>query len=35
MTNVARRLGLTRPAVGYVVERGEQLVKEGQNNLLD
>jgi putative transposase len=28
MTNMAKRLGLTQPAIGYAVERGEQLAKE-------
>jgi hypothetical protein len=35
MTNMAKRLGLTQPAIGYAVERGEQLAKEGKNDLLE
>jgi putative transposase len=35
MTDMAKRLGLTQPAVGYAVERGEQLAKEGKSDLLE
>jgi putative transposase len=35
MTNMAKRLGLTQPAIGYAVERGEQLAKQGKSDLLD
>lgn len=35
MANTVRGLGLTKPAVGYAVERGEQLARKGHNKLLD
>jgi REP-associated tyrosine transposase len=35
MTGMARLLGLTQPAVGYAVERGERLAKEEKYDLLD
>jgi hypothetical protein len=35
MTSMAKRLGLTQPAVGYAVDRGEQAVKEMKIELLE
>ena len=35
MTGMAILLGLTQPAVGYAVERGERLAKKGKYDLLD
>ena len=35
MTGMAKLLGLTQPAVGYAVERGERLAKKGKYDLLD
>jgi DNA-binding transcriptional LysR family regulator len=32
---MAKRLGLTQPAVGYAVDRGEQAVKEMKIELLE
>ena len=33
-TDLARRLGMTQPAVGYAVARGEQICKEGKYSLV-
>ena len=35
MTGMAKLLGLTQPAVGYAVERGERLAKKDKFDLLD
>ena len=35
MIGMAKLLGLTQPAVGYAVERGERLAKKGNYDLLD
>jgi len=35
MTGMARLLGLTQPAVGYAVERGERLAKKEKYALID
>jgi len=35
MTSMARLLGLTQPAIGYAVDRGERLAKKEEFNLLD
>jgi putative transposase len=35
MTDMAKLLGLTQPAIGYAVERGELLAKKEKHNLLD
>ena len=35
MTGMAKSLGLTQPAVGYAVERGERLAKKDKYDLLD
>ncbi len=34
-TKVARRLGLSQPAIGYAVSRGEKNVKEHKFHLID
>ena len=34
MKSMAKRLGLTQPAVGYAVDRGEKAVKEKGIKLL-
>ena len=34
MTNMAKLLGFTQPAIGYAVERGELLAKKGKYDLL-
>ena len=35
MTSIAKRLGLTQPAVGHAVERGERISKKRQDKLLE
>jgi len=35
MTSMAKLLGLTQPAVGYAVDRGEGLAKKEKYDLLD
>jgi len=35
MTNVAKRLGLTQPAVGYAVDRGLHISKKRQIKLIE
>jgi hypothetical protein len=35
MTNMAELLGLTQPAIGYAVDRGERLAKKEKHDLLD
>ena len=34
MTEMAKLLGLTQPAIGYAVERGELLTKKEKNDLI-
>ncbi len=34
ITDVAKLLGLTQPAIGYAVERGELLAKNEKNDLI-
>jgi hypothetical protein len=33
-TDIAKRLSMTQPAVGYAVNRGEQIAKERKINLV-
>jgi predicted transcriptional regulator len=35
MTSMAKLLGLTQPAIGYAVDRGERLAKKEKYDLLD
>ena len=35
MTSMAKRLGLTQPAVGYAVDRGERVSKERNITLIE
>ena len=35
MTSMAKLLGLTQPAIGYAVDRGERLAKKERYDLLD
>jgi DNA-binding Lrp family transcriptional regulator len=35
LTELARRLGISVPAVGYSVERGEKLAKENDYQLIN
>jgi chromosomal replication initiation ATPase DnaA len=35
MTSIAKRLGLTQPAIGYAVDRGEEIVKKRDFKLLE
>ena len=35
MTGMARLLGLTQPAIGYSVDRGEKIARKGKYDLLD
>jgi len=35
MTSIAKLLGLTQPAIGYAVDRGERLAKKEKYDLLD
>jgi putative transposase len=35
MTSIAKRLGLTQPAVGYAVDRGERISKKRQMKLIE
>ena len=35
ITDLAKRLGMTQPAVGYAVSRGEQIAQERNYNLVE
>ncbi|MHC4639492.1 MAG: hypothetical protein ACYTBV_18650 [Planctomycetota bacterium] len=35
IADLAKRLGMTQPAVGYAVSRGEQIAKERSYNLVE
>ncbi len=35
MTSIAKRLGLTQPAIGYAVDRGERISKKRQIKLIE